>query len=127
MNSRRGLNVVVVHGETRKIISTKNFDTYSQDGNELAEFLDGVNDGRVVMMATADDASYRLGDQGRAAIRKLGSAKIDALNFRGSWVFVGQKGMRGTSVYEEVDPAELGLWSNGVEFHGCVPIKGNEF
>ena len=44
----------------------------------------------------------RLGDQARAAIRRLGSAKIDSLNFRGSWVFIGQKGMRGTSVYEEV-------------------------
>ncbi|XP_062520631.1 protein O-linked-mannose beta-1,2-N-acetylglucosaminyltransferase 1-like isoform X2 [Corticium candelabrum] len=121
--SRRGMNVVVVHGASKKIVESMSFDTYSHDGTELAEFLGGINDGRIVIMATADDAAFRLGDRARAAIRALGSAKIDSLNFRGSWVFVGQKGMKGTTVYEEVDPAELGLWSNGVEFAGCVPIK----
>ncbi|XP_065845188.1 protein O-linked-mannose beta-1,2-N-acetylglucosaminyltransferase 1-like [Oscarella lobularis] len=123
VNSRRGINVVVIHGRTKSVVAVKNFDTYSEEGDEFSEFLNGINDGRIVVMATADDASYRLGKVGRAAIRKFGSSKIDSLNFRGSWLMIGQKGMKGTSIYEEIDPAELGLWSNGVEFSGCVPIQ----
>eukprot|EP00118_Oscarella_pearsei_P007497 m.37064 g.37064 ORF g.37064 m.37064 type:complete len:643 (+) comp32318_c0_seq2:62-1990(+) len=122
-NSRRGMNVVVVQGLTRKVVAVKNFDTYSLGGEELAEFLNGINAGRLVIIASADDASYQLGEVGRSAVRSFGSSKIDSLNFRGSWLMIGQKGIKGTTIYEEVDPSELGLWSNGVEFSGCVPIQ----
>lgn len=94
----------------------------------LIMFLKEIEDGTIVMMASFDDASTkwareermwmchftwrwclpsyvcycRLNDEAKSLISNLGSSVINALGFRDNWIFVGGKGIRTKSPFEQV-------------------------
>lgn len=48
--------------------------------------------------------SCRLNDEAKSLISNLGSSVINALGFRDNWIFVGGKGIRTKSPFEQVIP-----------------------
>ena len=55
----RGHNVVVLDQSSGDVVDTESFDTYgsAQAGKDLAQFINNVDDGRVVVIATQDSAN----------------------------------------------------------------------
>lgn len=54
------------------------------------------------MLRTVCALVCRLGDHARRLLNDLGGGHIQNLKFRDSWYFVGQKGIEGYTVYEQV-------------------------
>ncbi|KAM9495110.1 protein FAM3C isoform 1-T3 [Clarias gariepinus] len=127
-NVARGLNIALVNGKTGKLIKTDSFDMYSGDVNPLIQFLKNIEDGTVVMMATFDDSSTKLTSEARKLISALGSSYINSLSFRDNWLFVGGKGIKTKSPFEQYikNNAETNKyegWPEVLEMEGCIPQK----
>ncbi|KTF87238.1 hypothetical protein cypCar_00035556, partial [Cyprinus carpio] len=83
-NVGRGINIALIN-----------------DVNQLIKFLKEIEDGSIVMMATFDDPATKLNDEARNLIADLGSSSIGILGFRDNWVFVGGKGIKTKSPFEQ--------------------------
>lgn len=89
----RGLNVAVFDQVTGQPILGTNFDTfYSENSETFVQFIETLPSGRIVAIATKDDASLNLSNPGKKACESLGSRLINDLEFRSSWAMIGQKG-----------------------------------
>ncbi|XP_060770250.1 protein FAM3C [Neoarius graeffei] len=127
-NVGRGLNIALVNGNTGKLIKTDSFDLWSGDVNPLIQFLKTIEDGTIVMIATFDDSSTKLNAEARKLISTLGSSYINSLSFRDNWVFVGGKGIKTKSPFEQYikNNAETNKyegWPEVLEMEGCIPRK----
>ncbi|KAF4080941.1 hypothetical protein AMELA_G00155200 [Ameiurus melas] len=127
-NVGRGLNIALVNGKTGKLIRTDSFDMYSGDVSSLITFLKDIEDGTVVMMATFDDSSTKLNSEARKLISAFGSSYINSLSFRDNWLFVGGKGIKTKSPFEQYikNNAETNKyegWPEVLEMEGCIPRK----
>ncbi|XP_062850547.1 protein FAM3C isoform X2 [Trichomycterus rosablanca] len=100
-NVGRGLNIALINGKTGQLIQTESFDMWSGEVAPLIQFLKAIEDGTVVMMATFDDSSTKLNPEARKLISSLGSSYINELAFRDNWVFVGGKGIKTKSPFEQ--------------------------
>ncbi len=69
---------------------------------KLADFINAIPTGKIVLMGVADDARNNLSGNLISAIKTLGSTKIDQLQFRGSWAIIGKKGGTPGSAIEVV-------------------------
>ena len=63
-------------------------------------FLDVLADDDIIVMGAYDEMSYKLNDNLRNKLRALGSTKIDEVQWRTSWAFIGSK-MHG-KLYESI-------------------------
>ena len=105
----RGFNVAVVDQTTGLWIDTgRNFDTWGTRAtgtamNAMLSYLSSIPNGRIVMVAVADDAglnqyntctkfTYTWVESGVQALEALGSQQIRNYCFRGSWALVAVKG-----------------------------------
>ncbi|KAG7324193.1 hypothetical protein KOW79_012209 [Hemibagrus wyckioides] len=127
-NVGRGLNIALVNGKTGKLIKTESFDMWGGDVNPLIQFLKDIEEGTVVMMATFDDSSTKLNSEARKLISALGSSYINSLSFRDNWLFVGGKGIKTKSPFEQYikNNAETNKyegWPEVLEMEGCIPQK----
>jgi hypothetical protein len=105
-----GLNVVVVNPQTGQAVNPetnqpdqgKTFDTWSdpQASGAFDSFIDHTPDGYWVILASCNDASYRLSQSAKNTIKALGSKHITNMYFRDSWAFIGQKGGDPSKVQE---------------------------
>ncbi|RXN17817.1 FAM3C [Labeo rohita] len=96
--------------------------------NELIKFLKEIEDGSIVMMATFDDPATKLNDEARNLIAELGSSTISILGFRDNWVFVGGKGIKTKSPFEQhiknnAETNKYEGWPEVLEMEGCIPVK----
>ena len=64
---------------------------------------------------------FRLSFETKGVIQSLGSTQIFALDYREMWVFVGQKGIDGTSPYEKVGAKQPSSWGAKVDIIECIP------
>ncbi|CAM0134733.1 hypothetical protein VKS41_000715 [Umbelopsis sp. WA50703] len=97
----RGLNLCVIDPVEKVILERVCFDTHiSEDESEdLAKFIEWVDDGMVVIAVSKDDFTEHLTAGARNAIESLGSAVIQDVKYRDSFVLIGQKGTeKGTAV-----------------------------
>uniref|UniRef100_A0A8C7DA27 FAM3 metabolism regulating signaling molecule C n=1 Tax=Oncorhynchus kisutch TaxID=8019 RepID=A0A8C7DA27_ONCKI len=101
-NVGRGINIALVNGKTGDLIKTDHFDMWAGDVNTLITFLKTIEEGTVVMMATFDDSASKLNDESKKMIGELGSSSISTLGFRDNWIFVGGKGIKTKSPFEQV-------------------------
>uniref|UniRef100_A0A4W5K4R8 FAM3 metabolism regulating signaling molecule C n=1 Tax=Hucho hucho TaxID=62062 RepID=A0A4W5K4R8_9TELE len=101
-NVGRGINIALVNGKTGDLIKTDYFDMWAGDVNTLITFLKTIEEGTVVMMATFDDSASKLNDESKKMIGELGSSSISTLGFRDNWIFVGGKGIKTKSPFEQV-------------------------
>uniref|UniRef100_A0A8C7JH80 ILEI/PANDER domain-containing protein n=1 Tax=Oncorhynchus kisutch TaxID=8019 RepID=A0A8C7JH80_ONCKI len=127
-NVGRGINIALVNGKTGDLIKTDYFDMWAGDVNTLITFLKTIEEGTVVMMATFDDSASKLNDESKKMIGELGSSSISTLGFRDNWIFVGGKGIKTKSPFEQhiknnVDTNKYEGWPEVLEMEGCIPQR----
>ncbi|MBM3747468.1 MAG: hypothetical protein FJW34_16910 [Acidobacteria bacterium] len=91
----RGLNVLSVNPWSGVFSAVRNFDTWADEGASAAliDHLTRLPAGTIVLMAVADEATYRLAAEARGAIATwFGSEYIRALGYQDSWALIGRKG-----------------------------------
>jgi len=101
----RGYNLVVLAPDARGPFTAKTFDT-SQRGNassEMAEFLQKLPDGSIVLGAVFDEASWSLAPEAIAALRRLGCRGDLRDKYRWSHAFIGVVGAKVGAIPEWVD------------------------
>uniref|UniRef100_A0A8C1K1Q5 Family with sequence similarity 3 member C n=1 Tax=Cyprinus carpio TaxID=7962 RepID=A0A8C1K1Q5_CYPCA len=127
-NVGRGINIALINGKTSELTKTDSFDMWSGDVEQLIKFLKEIEDGSIVMMATFDDPGTKLNDEARNLIAELGSTSISILGFRDNWVFVGGKGIKTKSPFEQhiknnAETNKYDGWPEVLEMEGCIPMK----
>uniref|UniRef100_A0A8C4XTH8 FAM3 metabolism regulating signaling molecule D n=1 Tax=Falco tinnunculus TaxID=100819 RepID=A0A8C4XTH8_FALTI len=110
-NVGRGLNIALVN-----------------DINKLYTFLQEIKHGTIVLMASYDDAATKMNDKVRAYLTELGSSHANNLGFRDNWVFLGAKGLKKKSPFEQhikndKDTNKYDGWPELLEMEGCAPRK----
>ncbi|TNM91674.1 hypothetical protein fugu_020054 [Takifugu bimaculatus] len=129
-NVGRGINIALVNGRTGELIKTEVFDMWAGDVAPLITFLKEIQDGTIVMMASFDDVYTKLNDEAKHLISDLGSSVINTLGFRDSWIFVGGKGIRTKSPFEQhiknnKETNKYDGWPEVLEMEGCVPQRAD--
>ncbi|KFV71459.1 Protein FAM3D, partial [Dryobates pubescens] len=127
-NIGRGLNIALVNGTNGQLLTTDTFDMYSGDINKLDTFLQKIKRGTIVLTASYDDAATKMNDKVRAHFAELGSSQVSQLGFRDNWVFLGAKGLKNKSPFEEhikndVKTNKYDGWPELLEMEGCAPRK----
>ncbi|XP_036374217.1 protein FAM3C [Megalops cyprinoides] len=127
-NVGRGINIALVNGKTGELIKTDFFDMWAGDVNVLLKFLNTIEEGTVVMMATFDDSATKLNAEARKLISDLGSSNINSLGFRDNWIFVGGKGIKTKSPFEQhiknnAETNKYEGWPEVLEMEGCIPER----
>ncbi|KFO84759.1 Protein FAM3D, partial [Buceros rhinoceros silvestris] len=127
-NVGRGLNIALVNGTNGQLLKTEIFDMFSGDINQLETFLNEIKHGTIVLTASYDDAATKMNDKVRAQFMELGSSHVSSLGFRDNWIFLGAKGLKGKSPFEEhikndVKTNKYDGWPELVEMEGCAPRK----
>lgn len=105
--NQSGLNVAVLDQNTGNVLETGLFSTYSEYSSDaaasrarFANFINGIDNGRVVMMAVHDDAMAAWIFPGdfrsdlSAILQSVGGSLTNMTNigFRGSYALIGVKG-----------------------------------
>lgn len=127
-NVGRGLNIVLVNGTTGAVLRDSFFDMYSGDPSLLERFLKEVPEGTLVLVASYDDPGTKMNEQLKKLFSDLGSSSAKQLGFRDSWVFLGARGLKNKSPFEQFlknNPEENKYdgWPELLELEGCVPRK----
>ncbi|XP_059571511.1 protein FAM3D-like isoform X1 [Alligator mississippiensis] len=127
-NIGRGLNLALVNGTTGQLIKTESYDMYSGDVKHLVDFLKTIQDGTLVLIASYDDPATKMNDEARTLLTNLGSSYAAKLSFRDNWVFLGGKGLKDKSPFEqhiknEKEKNKYDGWPEVLEMEGCVPQK----
>ncbi|XP_074861272.1 protein FAM3D [Carettochelys insculpta] len=127
-NIDRGLNVALVNGTTGQLMKTDTFDMYAGDVKQLLDFLKAIQEGVIVIVASYDDPATKLNDEARAMFTEMGSRAASQLGFRDNWLFIGAKGLKDKSPYEQHiknDAAKNKYdgWPEMLEMEGCLPKK----
>jgi hypothetical protein len=116
----RGFNVAVMDAASgTPVDDVKNFDPWTSplSGsalNDLADYLEAIEPGRLVLIAACDDAGInRIGSCDKhdtapvqrllTTLRRLGSTQIDAYCYRGAWSLVTIIG-QGQALSEKLSP-----------------------
>ncbi|KAL7371446.1 hypothetical protein ABVT39_027214 [Epinephelus coioides] len=127
-NVGRGINIALVNGRTGDVIKTDFYDMWAGDVAPFIKFLKEIEEGTIVMMASFDDPSTKLNDEARKLISDLGSSAVNNLGFRDNWIFVGGKGIKTKSPFEQhiknsADTNKFDGWPEVLEMEGCVPQR----
>ncbi|XP_062979500.1 protein FAM3D [Elgaria multicarinata webbii] len=127
-NIGRGLNIALVNGTTGQLLKTSSFDMYSGDIKDLLEFLKAISKGSLVLIASYDDPATKMNDEARKLISELGSNYAAKLGFRDNWIFVGGKGLKNKSPFEQYlkndkETNKYDGWPEVLEMEGCIPKK----
>lgn len=89
-----GHNVAVLDTVNYQPIKMRRFNLAS-DSNEsdsLVQFISSISNGLIVVDVVVDEGSNNLQPAARNALKTIGSAYIDQLQFRDSWAIIGRKG-----------------------------------
>jgi hypothetical protein len=92
--NERGYNVAVLDPESGEVERTRHFDTFAseEESRQLAEFISGVAEGRIVAVAVGDEASLNLTKEAVLALRTIGSQEDLRGMFRWGHAIIGVKG-----------------------------------
>ncbi|XP_034019452.1 protein FAM3C [Thalassophryne amazonica] len=127
-NVGRGINIALIDGKTGDLKKTDFFDMWGGEVAPLIQFIKEIEDGTVVMMASYDDAATKLNDEARNLISELGSSLITNVAFRDNWIFVGGKGIKTKSPFEQhiknsAETNKFEGWPEVLEMEGCIPKR----
>ncbi|XP_078517636.1 protein FAM3D isoform X2 [Lissotriton helveticus] len=127
-NIGRGLNIALLNGSTGEVVKTGFFDMYSGDIKLLLKFLENIEAGTLMLLATFDDPATKLNVEARKIFTDMGSSFASKLGFRDNWIFVGGKGLKSKSPFEEhlkneKQSNKYDGWPEVLEMEGCIPRK----
>uniref|UniRef100_A0A6J0TTY6 Protein FAM3D n=1 Tax=Pogona vitticeps TaxID=103695 RepID=A0A6J0TTY6_9SAUR len=127
-NIGRGLNIALINGTNGQLIKISSFDMYSGDIKELLNFLKAITTGTLVLIASYDDPATKLNDEARKLLADLGSSYASKLSFRDNWIFIGGKGLKNKSPFEQYlkndkETNKYDGWPEVLEMEGCIPRK----
>jgi hypothetical protein len=103
---RRGYNLAAVDPQSGNVLDMQGFDTYANafEADRMAQFIEGLDDGVLVLGAARGEAGVSLNDRAVAALASLGSA-VDLRATPGhGHAFVGVKGAAPGTAAEETGP-----------------------
>ena len=109
----RGYNVAVLDPADATVEQFGAFRIYTETPDTtlvepLIQFLENVPDGRIVIIALADEGAVNKTERLNQALESIGSARIRSLAFRSSWAIIGRKGAVIGSVPEMLKSASAG-------------------
>lgn len=121
----RGIVAFVLNQNTGALMAMRAFDTYasSEDGEELAKFMETLKEGRIVCLAIKDEGTMSLKTDSRDYIAdKLGSSFIKDLGWRDTWVFIFQRNSKFKKVFAESHQKspEFDSWAKGIWIRASV-------
>ncbi|XP_058886780.1 protein FAM3B-like [Acipenser ruthenus] len=130
-NTREGINIAAVDAATGKVHGSDSFNMWEGDNaRPLIQFINGIPNNSIVLMATYDDGSTKLSQEARKEIEKLGSKEIQQIGFRSSWVFVGAKGFtlpkglkKEKMNHSNKEKNRYNGWPAEVQIEGCIPRR----
>ncbi|KFO80647.1 Protein FAM3D, partial [Cuculus canorus] len=127
-NIGRGLNIALMNGTTGQLLKADAFNMYSGDISKLETFLGEIKHGTIVLAASYDDVATKMNDKVRAHFVELGSSHVKNLGFRDNWVFLGAKGLKDKSPFEQhiknnKETNKYDGWPELLEMEGCAPRK----
>jgi len=99
VTTRRGINILALR-ETGAPKEVFTFDTWTsnEEGSDLlAEYIDGLVDGTIVLAAAKDEATRRLTEAAFVALESCGATKIRNITYRGAYALIGVKGGKALS------------------------------
>lgn len=105
---KRGYNIAVIDPTTGEVEKVENFDTRSDDrgkffAQKMAEFLEDIPDGKIVVCAVKDEGSKYLSAGAVQELKKIG-ANLDLRGFkRFSHAIIGVKGAKPGEAMEKRD------------------------
>uniref|UniRef100_A0A8C5QFW0 FAM3 metabolism regulating signaling molecule D n=1 Tax=Leptobrachium leishanense TaxID=445787 RepID=A0A8C5QFW0_9ANUR len=104
------------------------FNMYSGDVKPLIKLLESISEGTLLLIASYDDPATKLDAKARELLTSYGSNFAKKLAFRDSWVFVGAKGLKDKSPFEQHLKNEkvnnkYDGWPEVLEMEGCIPRK----
>ncbi|MCL4490173.1 MAG: hypothetical protein M1570_18880 [Chloroflexi bacterium] len=116
----RGYNVVVLNPQSGAVEASASFDTFSSasESARLAQFVDRIPSGRIVLVAVRDEASRYLTAAAVDALHSIGATQDLRGKFRWSHAVIGVKGAAPGSAREavgETAPAQLVLGIGATE------------
>lgn len=105
---RRGLTVAILR-DNLMLETLQTFDTFgsTEEVDALQAHLEALPMGKWILIGASDEASNKLSDGARAAIRACGATQIDSLGWRGSYALIGRKG--GSALSEAVAASGAGI------------------
>ncbi|XP_068107848.1 protein FAM3D isoform X2 [Hyperolius riggenbachi] len=127
-NIGRGLNIALVNASTGELIKTGHYDMYSGDVKDALKFFEDIKDGTLVFLASYDDPATKLNDEARNLLASFGSTYAKKVGFRDSWTFVGGKGLKHKSPFEQLikndkETNKYDGWPEVLEMEGCIPQR----
>ncbi|MBI4670740.1 MAG: hypothetical protein HY741_03600 [Chloroflexi bacterium] len=91
----RGYNIVVINPEKFGAVEARaNFDTFAseQESERMGEFIAQIPDGRIIVVAASDEASFHLTENAVNALKSLGARQDLRGKFRWSHALIANKG-----------------------------------
>ncbi|KFW90937.1 Protein FAM3D, partial [Phalacrocorax carbo] len=127
-NIGRGLNIALVNGTNGQLLKADIFDMYSGGLQERHVVGEAAGRRQHVKTPSYDEAATKMNDKIRAHFVELGSSHVSKLGFRDNWVFLGAKGMKNKSPFEDhikndKDTNKYNGWPELLEMEGCAPKK----
>jgi hypothetical protein len=90
----RGINILALDGNTGQPLAPPHvYDTFASEASSdsLADFINSLPTGTVVLAGIMDDGSFRLTEKALAALESIGSRYCRQIGFRDSWAIIGKK------------------------------------
>ncbi|XP_064087739.1 protein O-linked-mannose beta-1,2-N-acetylglucosaminyltransferase 1-like [Macrobrachium nipponense] len=124
----RGIHLVVLNQYTGKVMTKRVFDTFAVGTEEeMTEFIDQIQDGRILVFVVLDECSSGLTWRGRNKLRELGSRWAEKIAYRDMWALVTRKGgLKLAETYSNVATADTGYeWGGPVFLRADFDLEEN--
>jgi len=131
-----GYNIFIVDEHVGQVLDQNVFRTNIslEAADKLADYLDSVQTGRIIIALTWDDASRQLNDRAVFALRSIGSMEDLRRHPVGCHAVIGIKGALPGEAMEKIDPynsslilgrfsnaEKVGLWFHRIELQDLKP------
>ncbi|XP_052781586.1 protein O-linked-mannose beta-1,2-N-acetylglucosaminyltransferase 1-like isoform X2 [Mya arenaria] len=128
----RGISMVLIDDKTMEVEIVKSYDTYTDDYEFLKDIAGKAKKGQVMFIASFDEMSESLSEEGRRWLKLFGAEKIDNVGFRDGYLYIGQKGLlQGYGIESVLKKKQGDRYAGIIEKMGCFdlplgPVKSVE-
>lgn len=92
----RGIHVWAIDRSQNSILERASFDTHisAEESSAFIQFIRSIANGIVIVIASKDECIENLTSEAIGTLQQLGSTKINDVQYRDSFVFIGEKGKK---------------------------------